>query len=175
MIKYLRAMMMVFLLFLTSPVFANEKTVQITTERTENCLKFSTNANDCIGSAAGFCSELPWASGYENMMKCVDLERGYWQEKTATVLDILLQNAAIADAELSNHPNFESGVTGLMQMHKGFERFRDSSCFKQTAFFAKSRGPSVEQSEIDVVTSNCLMHMDGDQAIYLQWVLDQGQ
>lgn len=144
-----------------SPVTAADLSINV--ERIENCLSFSENPFTCIGEAAGGCSNLPSGGTVEGMTTCVDLERGYWIEYSEHTMAVILEQAAIADKHSGTRHGKTSLVDAVTEMHMGWQSFRDATC--------RVKGERYEESAL--IEGKCLMEQDGDQALYLQSILDE--
>ena len=131
--------------------YANE--LFISSERIENCLRFSDDRYQYISSGAGACSDLPKGGSISGMTTCVTLERQYWLDHAACTLDRILQKANAKSPDLAR---------GIQEMQSGWAVFRDELCK------SKNQG----DPEGDLRQGNCLMQQDGEQAIYLMGIAE---
>ena len=147
--------------FSTGLVHSKEPFIQI--ERIENCIRFSEDRYQCIGSAAGACSDLPSGGSIEGMLTCTSLERAYWLKHGEESLMAILKVAAASDSSRFSQPDFSSLEIGIKEMQAGWIKFRDALC--------KTKNHSVTEGSLR--TNYCLIQQDGEQALYLLWLSEQ--
>lgn len=163
--RFNAAILIAFLSVLANGARAETPDLFIVPERTENCLAVSPDQNDCVGIAAGACSELPTGSTLEGMTTCVVLERSFWQGRMDGAYLELQKNAANSDLANSSAEGFTSLADGLAQMQSGWLAFRNAQCFSENSGIRKSL-------ERQLFETQCLMRMDANQARYLAWLLE---
>jgi uncharacterized protein YecT (DUF1311 family) len=122
---------------------------------------------DCIGTGAGACmADTPGGDTTVGMVGCLDAELSYW--------DDLLNSAyaaAVADAEAFDSDRFDdnqpSRRDALRDMQRGWIAFRDATCSYEVLDMYGGTGANL-------LWVDCLMRMTGEQALYLESVLDAG-
>lgn len=142
--------------------------LSIEPERTEFCLEHTEAGSDCVGLAANACSAQPSGGTIEGMTTCVGLERHYWPERLAE-MSTKFQNATwISEAKIQSTQELEGIQTSFAQMQTGWVQFRDQVCALKRKHYAND-------VEADLAEQMCLMGMDGDQVLWLDWVLAAGR
>ncbi len=148
------------LAMLTSPVAVMAEELHIDIERIEQCLQFHTDAYQCVGLAAGACSELPRGDSIFGMTTCVQKERAYWLERTEAALDDLARMSAEIDQQYGSGASI-APATAAMQ--RSWIDFRDAICEVRLDLFDDGK----------LRRDLCLMEFDGEQAIYLIGLMER--
>ena len=167
-VKHIQLALAVSALIWSVPAWAGDREPEINIDYTLNCMKYSENAFDCVGEAAGACTNL--SPSIKGMTGCLALERDYWQVRMTEAFDGLLSRYSSFDSLNSdntnyNKTNYKSLVDGVNLMHLGWIEFRDASC-------RQHRFAHGESEQLKFQETQCLMEMNGEQTLYLKWVLE---
>jgi uncharacterized protein YecT (DUF1311 family) len=144
---------------------ASAQDLRFSDRHTEQCLASTSHAGnpaDCIGTSAMICMEQPGGESTYGMGFCLDREVQFWDRQLNTTYQQL--RAAMQDADRGLPSHLAVQASSLRDMQRAWIAYRDARCGHEAATWQGGTGAGP-------AFASCLMHLTGEQALYLSALL----